>query len=396
MIKFNNTYPPAKRGKIIVWGMISSFPFGGMIWQVLHHLVGFRRLGFDVWYVEDSDRYLKDPKTWWETNEYAASVEFLSQQMRAIGFEDRWVFRPPERQDICFGAVDRAGLDQLYKDADCVINLCGAQEALPYHEIIQNRVYLETDPTIPQIEIALGYKKTIDNYSRYQHIFTYGENIGNDDCLLPVEKFQWLPTRPPVITDWWNPINAAPRYSKLTTISNWDTKHQGIKWKGEIYYWQKDFIRFIDLPRHSAIPLELTLGGISEKDENLIVKKGWLFKPAQEVVDIFRYNDYVCDTLGEFTVAKQLNVKAKSGWFSDRSVCYLAAGRPVITEDTGFCKFVPTGKGLFAFRNTNDIITAIDAIHSDYERHSKAAREIAEEYFKAEKVLGKIIDAIGL
>ena len=141
-------YPPVTRGKIVVWGLLASAPFGGMIWQVFHHLVPLRRLGFDVWYVEDSDRIVFDPVTYHPTWEYDANIEYLSRCMDRIGMGDRWIFRPPEVYDTCVGATDKAGLTELYREADAVINLCGAQEIRDEHAVIRCLIYLETDPGV--------------------------------------------------------------------------------------------------------------------------------------------------------------------------------------------------------------------------------------------------------
>jgi len=389
-------YPPAHRGKIIVWGLLSTFSFGGMVWQVLHYLIGLRRLGFDVWYVEDSDRMVTDPDTWLEITDYSNYIQFLSNIMERAGFKDRWVFRAPGKSQKCFGCVDFVGLKKLYKEVDAAFNICGAQEFLPYHEDIRCRVYIETDPVRPQLAIAKGHQGVIEDYKHCHHIFTYGENIGHEDCLVPIEMFHWKTTRPPVIMDWWNSTHAAPKSRKFTTIANWDTKDKGIQWNGEIYYWQKDYTRFIDLPSKSKIPLELALSEIPKQSLRRIKENGWLHRPAWELSDFDQYHDYICDSLGEFTVSKDQVVRLRSGWFSDRSVCYLAAGRPVITEETGFSKFIPTGEGLFNFSKEDEILEAIQAINSNYEKQSQRARDIAEEYFKAETVIEKILDSVGL
>lgn len=370
-------------------------PFGGMFWQVLHYLVGFRRLGFDVWYVEDSDRFIPDIDTWLHTTDYEKSTKVLAEVLEICGLANHWIVRETGSKK-CYGGKDFEGLMGLYKNAVAVFNLCGAQEYLSYHDAIKKLVYIETDPVMPQIAIAKGNEKTINIYKRYHHIFTYAENIGAEDCLLPVEKFSWRKTRPPVVMDWWNMECAAPKMKKMTTVANWDTKDKGVEWQGKTYYWQKDFTRFIDLPRFSKIPIELTLGSIKQEALELIQSKGWHYYSSKNVSDLYKYHDYICNSMGEFTVSKDQYVRFNTGWFSDRSVCYLAAGRPVITEETGFSKFIPTGEGLFAFKNEEEILNAMDSIEKDYEGNSQRAKEIAEEYFKAETVLAEIVSAIGI
>jgi hypothetical protein len=318
--------------------------------------------------------------------------------MASVGLGDRWIFRPPSVYDTCFGARNPAGLAQLYKEADAVVNLCGAHELRPEHEVIRCLVYLETDPVEMQVSVANHDIRTIRALVDYNYLFTYGENLGAPDCLVPIERFVWQPTRPPVCIDWWTTTDLPAAGAPLTTIANWKHTSKDVVWQDEIYYWSKhyEFLRFITLPRQSLLPLELALGGISDEELSQVRRHGWRIVPSTSVSDPGAYHDYIRASLGEFTVAKDQNVRLRSGWFSDRSACYLAAGRPVITQDTAFGNVIPTGEGLFAFNTMEDIVAAVEAISADYARHSHAARCIAEEYFRAETVLAKIFDVLGL
>ncbi|MBW4459957.1 MAG: hypothetical protein KME47_06910 [Nodosilinea sp. WJT8-NPBG4] len=392
-------YPPATRGKIVVWGMLASFPFGGMTWQALHYLVGLRKIGFDVWYVEDTDSELLDPITFcWHTSEYSANVRYLAKYMDSLGLGDRWIFRPPGVRDACLGARDLAGLAKLYREADAVINLCGYHPLGTEHGDIGCLIYLQTDPMVDQIKVAKNDAQKIEQLDAYDYLFTYGENLGAPDCLVPVERYQWHPTRPPVNLDWWFTSSPLPSEAALTTISNWKHWENNIEWQGEYYYWRKDreFRRFIDLPTKSRLPIELALDGIDAQDKAEMIACGWQIISARALSDPLAYRNYICDSLGEFTVTKDQYVRPRTGWFSDRSACYLAAGRPVITQETGFSKFLPTGKGLFAFQTMEDVLVALDEIESDYEGNCRAAQEIAAEYFAAEKVIGSLMERAGL
>jgi hypothetical protein len=201
----------------------------------------------------------------------------------------------------------------------------------------------------------------------------------------------------------------------FTTVASWRQTGKDVEWRGETYRWSKhhEFLKIIDLPRQTAQPLELALAvrghaGDGEstwvpRDEEdteairVLTRHGWRVIDAMTLSrDISPYRDYVLGSRGEFTVAKDQNVRLRSGWFSDRSACYLAAGRPVITQDTAFGKFVPTGEGLFAFNCIADIVAAFQIVNSDYNRHGRAARAIAENYFKAETVLTKLVEDAGL
>jgi hypothetical protein len=391
-------YPTTTRGKLVLWGLLAAYPFGGMTWQVLHYLVGLRRLGFDVWYVEDSENFLLNPDTHWATLEYAANVKYLSRHLANIGLENRWIFCPPSNRDSCLGATNLAGLAKLYREADLVINLCGTNYLRPEHGEIRSLLYLQTDPFADQVRVAqrdYWLKEQLDNYT---YLFTYGENLGKPDCTVPLSGYHWQPTRPPVCLDWWSVETPLPAKTAFTTISNWQDLKKDITWQGKPYHWRKDleFLKFIDLPLNSPLPLELALEGIGEEDATKLRQHGWRITSARNFLAPAAYRDYICTSLGEFTVAKDQYVRPKTGWFSDRSVCYLAAGRPVITQETGFSKFIPTGQGLFAFQTQEDILAALDAIESDYEGNCRAAREIAAEYFAAEKVIGSLMARVGI
>jgi hypothetical protein len=369
-----------------------------MTWQVLHHLAGIRRLGFDVWYVEDSDTPVYHPVTYWATSEYTLNVAYLARQMEGIGLSERWIFRPPGIHDTCFGGRDLAGLQQLYHEADAVLNLCGSHALRPEHREIPCLVYLETDPVANQVRVASGDLQTIEMLTPYRQIFTYAENLGAADCGVPVERFCWQPTRPPVCLDWWTTSAPPAAGVVLTTVANWKHTEKDIVWQGETYHWSKhyEFERFIALPSRAALPLELAIGRISEAEQDRLRDHGWRLVPSVSVADPDAYRGYIQASGGEFTVAKDQNIRLRSGWFSDRSACYLAAGRPVITQDTGFGNVLPTGAGLFAFSTAEEALEAIKIVARDYPGQSAAARHIAQEYFVAERVLGDVLRRIGL
>jgi hypothetical protein len=213
-----------------------------------------------------------------------------------------------------------------------------------------------------------------------------------------VERFTWLPTRQPVVMDLWENPYPPAKDSAFSTITTWHNKGKNLTFRGETYYWTKDreFKKFLDLPKRRPVKFELALV-VDEETDRLLRDNGW--HPVHSLPisrDINRYRDYIQSSHGEFTVAKDQVVRPRPGWFSDRSASYLAAGRPVITQETGFSKFLPTGKGLFGFLSMEDILAAVDVIESDYAASCKAAREIAQEYFAAEKVLGSLMERAGL
>jgi hypothetical protein len=203
----------------------------------------------------------------------------------------------------------------------------------------------------------------------------------------------------PMILDWFPPCNGTRSSTlRFTTVGNWQQPGE-IEWNGEIYAWSKhhQFLKFIDLPRRIGEPVELALGEADVETIQWLTSLGWrIVDPSPFGTEILAFRDYINGSDGEFTVAKDQYVRLRTGWFSDRSACYLAAGKPVITQDTGVGKFVPAGEGLFLFNTMEEIVTAFEAIRSDYPKHSRASRAIAEEYFRAETVLTKFLDDLGM
>jgi hypothetical protein len=396
-------------------------PLAGVAWQVLHYLEGFRRLGFDVYYIEDTGDWPYDPEQNTTTDDCRYAVNHIEQLMAWCGLSDRWAYRFAEQGGSTFGLSESQVL-RLFERADALVNLTGATVLRAEHLHVPVRIYLETDPVLPQIEVANGNVFYIDLLKAHTHHFTYGENLGAPDCGVPVGSFDYHPTRQPVVIDWWKPatnpaINGTFSMSNpcLTTIANWRQSGKDLEWKGETYTWSKhyQFLKYVDLPCRTTQPLELALAlhGNWEKEEKawlphhkddteairLLTSHGWRIVNGLSLsINLLSYRDYITGSRGEFTVAKDQNVRLRSGWFSDRSACYLAGGRPVITQDTGFGKVFPTGEGLFAFNTMEDILAAFEAINSDYERHSQAARKLAAEHFSADRVLRKLLQDAGL
>ncbi|MGH7900353.1 MAG: glycosyltransferase [Thermodesulfobacteriota bacterium] len=397
-LKINIDYPPATRGLIVLWGLIASFPFPGMAWHRLHYLAGLRRLGFDVWYVEETDIPVMKFDNLWRTLDYEPNLRYLANLMDLIGFSNRWIFKPPGQSEKCFGARDKDGIYQLYRDADVVINHSGAQTIRPYHTNIKCLVYIETDPVTSQIDVASGDDSIIKKLDSHHYLFSYATNIGAPDCKIPRKKFTWLPTLPPVCVDWWFTEKKPRNFKPLTTIATWKHSIKDRNWEGQAWRWSKhhEFLKFINLPGKSRLPLELAIGGITSDEVQHLEENGWRIRSAKDLSSVDKYRDYIQNSLGEFTIAKEQYVASRSGWFSDRSTTYLASGRPVITQDTGFGNTIPTGEGLFAFSTEDQALAAIDAVATDYDRHASAALHIAKEYFEAERVFKNILTKIGM
>jgi hypothetical protein len=379
------------KSRVLVFGMMGQTPFAGVAWQTLHYLEGLRRLGHDVYYIEDTGAWPYDPEQNTITDNPRYTVNYIAWLMSWAGMQDRWAYVSAAGRNI-FG-LSAGQVSELLRHSDALINLTGSTLLRDEHSAIPIRIYLETDPVTPQIEITQGKQFTIDLLMSHTHHFTYGENIGAADCGVPVTNFQYRPTRPPVVLEWWEAGTIETR-SCYTTIANWKQSGKDIVWNGETYTWSKhyEFLKFLGLAARAG-PVELALACDDPEVWRLLARHGWCVADACKLSrDILPYRDYILTSRAEFTVAKDQNIRLCSGWFSDRSVCYLAASRPVVTQDTGFGKRIPAGEGLFAFRNMEEAVAAIQQIESDYTRHAHRARKIAEEYFQAEVVLRKLLN----
>jgi hypothetical protein len=388
-----------QKPRIVVLGRMCEEPVAGVVWQVLHYLIGLERLGFEVYYVEWRGNWLPHP------NDSAIDAGWprvmVGNVLRQYGFGGRWICRAdfiePGRT---FGDLPVNELPRLYREAEAVINLTASHTLEGDQLCSRRRVYLETDPGMPQVRLSAGDARMWELVAAHTHHFTFGENLYGADCLLPRPDVRYMPTRQPVVLDLWEPP-AAPYCRAFTTIAKWK-KSRGqrvICLNGETYQWSKDleFARFLDLPKRTSERIELALATVPREKVAMLEHHGWEVADAAIVSrSLEEYRHYVHFSRGEFTVAKDLNIRTRSGWFSDRSACYLAAGKPVINQDTGFDNILPTGEGLFSFRTIDDILAAFDAINTNYEKHSRAALEIAREYFDAGKVLGDLLGRIGV
>ena len=389
-----------KRKRLIVMGFMGSIPISGVIWQHIHYIVGLQRLGHDVYYIEDSARVPYNPETGEENLEFAYAAKLLSRLGAEFGFEHRWSFCARFLPQNPTAGLSLPRIRGLYREADAILNVCGAQEFNEDLLASERVLYIESDPGLEQIRVDQRRRATIRQLRRHHALFTFGENVGAPEFAVPAHRMKWLPTRQPVVTDLWKTGRAPSRRALLTTVANLSTAgKKDFTWRGQTYLWSKTpaFLRFINAPRVAGEPFEIAASGVDAKLARRFERHGWRLRSTEKLsLNPAKYRDYIRASKGEFTVAKDQYVRLNTGWFSDRSACYLAAGRPVITQHTGFTDHYGAGGGLFAFQSLDEIAEAVKTINADYAYHSRAARRLAQEVFEAENVLRSLLERAGI
>lgn len=370
-------------------------PLAGIAWQAVHYLVALERLGFEAWYVEDHGANPYDPRINSVAMDCGYNLDVLRAAMERHGLGGRWAYWDAIN-DVYHG-LSRERVRALFAEADGLINLCGATRLRDEHMACPIRIMIDTDPVYEQIKYALADPAARAYLDDHTHFFTYGESLGTPDCTIPLSGVPWRPTRPPVAVDLWPAPSGEP--PDFTTIATWENKGKNIEFEGQSYVWSKhvNFLRFLDLPRRRP-GTGFRMALIAEREAVREVEShGWHVVDSVPIsAGMDPYRDFIAGSRGEFTVAKDIYVRTNSGWFSDRAVCYLASGRPVVTMRTGFDRRCPSGEGLFEFSTHDEALAALDAIAADYRRHSSAARELAREHFDAQRVVGALLVEAGL
>jgi hypothetical protein len=326
------------------------------------------------------------------------AAEFIHRTLKPYGFAGRWSYH------VWYGDEPYHGLSEVathrvLENAAAVINLSGGTVPRPVHRGKGAFIYLETDPVAPEIELYNGLKTTEDFMAAHTAHFTYGENLSAPDCKVPVPPppLRFHPTRQPIVLDLWS--TDAPAGEFFTTIANWRQPERQMTLDGEVYHWSKhhEFMKFLELPQRTTQRFELALSSFDEVDREMLEARGWKVRRALDFSENAEdYRAYIAQSRGEWTVAKDQNVRLRSGWFSDRAASYLASGRPVVTQETGFSNILPTGRGLFAFSSMEEAVQAIEEINADYDRHARCAAEIAREYFSHDVVLPRMLKLAGV
>lgn len=382
--------------RIIVTGLVGQYPFGGVIWDYLQYLLGFRSLGHEVLYLEDSGAWPYDPVAGTITDDCTFALRTLQRIFADFDLARNWVYRNGADGKF-YGAGEATARDWL-RHGDLLVNVSSAGWLRDYDLRVGHRMFIDGDPMFCQIGLLDGsdpfYAGRLRDHDSH---FTFGLSVGSPGCPVPTDGIAWKPTVQPIALDQW-PTSPPPAGAPWTTVMNWASYRPKI-WEG-CSYGQKDleFEKFSGLPSLTPAKLRLAMGlGVGgRRPAERLRQLGWdLVEPQEVVPDHFTYRDFLRNSYGEWSIAKHGYVAALTGWFSCRSACYLALGRPVVVQETGWTRHLPSGLGALAFQTPAEAAEGIQRISSDYSRHSEAARKLAEEFFDAKKVCGSLLKEIG-
>jgi hypothetical protein len=373
--------------KIIVTGLIGQYPLGGVVWDYIQYMIGFRDLGHEVYYLEDSGAWPYDPINNTITDDCTNNLKLLSGIMKDFGFQDNWIYR--NGADMKFHGAGEEVARDLIKNGDLLLNVSSAGWLKDYEMGVKHKMFIDGDPMFHQIgfleEKNHEYTSRVREHDSH---FTFGLKINDSDTKIPNVGINWKTTVQPISLSHWK---QEPKKGKgLTTVMNW-VSYDPKEFQGDTYGQKdKEFLKFIDLP--SQLPDEefvMVMGkgkGESRPTKMLEEKKWKILEPEETVPNHQKYKDYLSNSKAEWSIAKEGYVKGRTGWFSCRSACYLAAGVPVIVQDTGWSDHLPAGKGILKFSNVNDCIERVRDLNENYEMHQTEALKFAEKYLDASVV----------
>jgi len=377
--------------RIVFSGMIAADPFqGGATWAILQYVLGFRALGHEVLFIEPIKGAALQPAGL--TLADSSSASYFRQVVADFGLQGHAaLLRAGSRQSV---GLSYDELVTATRRADLLINVSGMLDDPEMTRHIPLRAYLDLDPAFNQLWASQGIDMRFEGHT---HFVSIGSAIGESDCPVPTCGKCWIKTLQPIVLERW-PVAGQIEWDGLTTIGNWrgygSLEHDGV------FYGQKahSLRRFIELPMRTPQPFMLALAIHPDETKDLaaLAANRWhLLDPAKVASTPHQYQQFIQRSKAEFGIAKSGYVASRCGWFSDRSVCYLASGRPVIAQETGFSRYLPSGKGLLPFTTSDDALAAIESLNADYETHRRHARLLAEEFFASERVLPRLLDQLG-
>ena len=368
--------------KILLAGVIGRYPYGGVAWCSLMYLIGLRELGHDVVYLEDTGECVYDADRNTISTDPTYGTNYIHSALKPFEFGDRWCFI---NYDGTYRGMTQSALRDFCADADLYVNLSGGSWFWrDEYRRIPSKIFIDSDPVFTQLAIAKGDAWYVEFFRGFDQLFTFGANIGADSSDVPTGEFTWHHTWQPVVTRLWH-TNDLPADNRVTTVMTWKTESftdvDGNK--------DREFVKFLDLPSRTSSHFQLAVNGPHE----LLRERGWNPVDAMRVSrSPWDYRRFIQQSRGEFGIAKHAYVSRRSGWFSDRTECYLAAGRPAVVQDTGWSDHLPSTTGLLPFSNTEEAVEALARLDRDYAAHARVAGEIAEEHFVADRVLNPLLE----
>lgn len=391
------------RLRVIVTGLVATFPLGGVFWDYIQYVLGFVQLGHDVMYIEDTGKWCYDPELQTFVESGARNAAYLARELPRLSpqLSDRWFFR--DATGASWGQ-DWQNVVEFCRSADLFVHISGSCNMREEYFSAARVVFIDSDPVYTQAIIPEYAARRLfdeDLLNRMQMLlkhdvfFTFAENISHPDCRVPRQLVGWVPTRQPIVMDQFQKqefqVPLSSRRRVLTTVMSWEPQEKGPIVDGVRYTGKSgEFLRFIDLPKQAALPIEIAISGRPPREK--LLAAGWrLIDGYQASRDPRSYREYLANSFGEWSVAKNAYVRSRSGWFSCRTACYLALGVPAIVQDTGFACALPTGEGILNFSTVDQARSAIESLVADPQRHAQAACDIVYEYFDSTKVLNRLI-----
>ena len=388
--------------RIIVGGLVGQYPLGGVAWDYFHYVLALHELGHDVYYDENTNTWPYDPTRQEFREDCTFNVRFINDFFERYepALSGRWHYRLLNRDS--FG-MSKHCFDEVARTADVYLNVSGGCYMPDKLNPRCIKVFMDTDPGFVQI----GLQNMIDaegpaswrylEVKAHDRFLTYAENILSDDCKLPRVNLAWQTTRPVASLKHWDGIrHQLPRDGAMTTVMtlSFTKALEALHYKGTDYFDKRvEFQKFIDLPRHTSVPLRLAMS--DDEDLQGLKARGWQLIPSYSVSKTPEmYRQFLADSAGEWSIAKNFYVGTLSGWFSCRTACYLAAGRPAVVQDTAWSRYVPSGHGVFGFSTIEEAVNGLEKIHADPAAHRTAAYEVAREYLAADKVCPPMLESV--
>ena len=379
---------------IVVSGTIASVPgYGGWSWVILQYVLGLRRLGHRVVLVDPVAPSALRPAG--SRLHESVNARYFSSVVRRFGIEDAssLLLTDGVRDTVGLAYADIA---DAMREADVLINVSGVLREERLLALARRRVYLDLDPAFTQLWHAV---QGIDmGFQHHTDFATIGPAIGTAECEVPSCGLDWIATWQPVVLERW-PVANGTHGGALTTVANWrgygSIEHAGVSYGQKVHAWRA----FMTLPTRTNQRIVVALGIDSGdvRDLEALAANGWeLVDPAHVAATPDAYQGFIQGSKAEIGIAKSGYVASRTGWVSDRSICYLASGRPVLAQETGFSRFLPTGEGLLPFETLDQALDGIARFDADYARHARAARALAETYFDSDKVLSRLLARLGL